>query len=60
MKIAVFVTGWNKEYLRYLYGGLVNAQNKFGDEITYILVMRSLVRETVSISQNFHFLSLQI
>lgn len=33
MKIAVFVTGWNKEYLRYLYGGLVNAQNKFGDEI---------------------------
>lgn len=33
MKIAVFMTGWNKEYLQYLYQGLELAQREFEDEI---------------------------
>lgn len=33
MKIAVFVTGWNGEYLHHLHRGLQLAQKEFDDEI---------------------------
>ena len=33
MKIAVFATGWNGEYLRDMYHGLENSQKEF--EITF-------------------------
>ena len=33
MKIAVFATGWNGEYLRDMYHGLENSQKEFHDSI---------------------------
>ena len=33
MKIAVFVTGWEKEYLQYIYNGFQLSQQEFQDEI---------------------------
>lgn len=33
MKIAVFATGWNGEYLRHMHKGLEQAQREFDDEI---------------------------
>ncbi len=55
-----FVTGWNKEYLRYLYGGLVNAQNKFGDEIDIYTCYAKLGSGNSVDKSEFSFLSLQI
>lgn len=33
MKIAVFMTGWDKDYLRDLYGGFQSSAETFGDDI---------------------------
>lgn len=35
MKIAVFATGWNGEYLRDMYHGLENSQKEFHDSQSF-------------------------
>lgn len=50
MKIAVFATGWNGEYLRDMYHGLENSQKEFHDSIHVETVVKlSLKKDTPKI-----------
>ena len=60
MKIAVFATGWNGEYLRDMYHGLENSQKNSMTPYICMQVLEDWDQETVLISQSLIFLNWQI
>ena len=60
MKIAVFATGWNGEYLRDMYHGLENSQKEFHDSIHLYASFGRLGSGDSFNKSEFDFFELQI